>query len=162
LIDWRESWLTRRSFPYTPSVSLMYALESVAAQVVEIGLDRYIARHTRIGRAARAGVRALDLQLWPAREEIACNATTTVRTPAGIEAAALIARMREVYGVKISGGYKELAGKTFRLGHMGASAHPVPLAGLLAVFERSLLDLGMRVTLGAGVGAAMAVLGDWE
>lgn len=161
LLDWRESWVTKQSFPYTPSVSLVYALESVAAQVVEVGLDRYIARHERIGRAARAGVRALGLQIWPVRDEIACNAVTTVRTPEGVQASTLVARMRDAYGVKISGGYKELAGKTFRLGHMGASAHPVPLAGLLAVLERSLADLGRHVALGAGVGAAISALGDW-
>jgi pyridoxamine--pyruvate transaminase len=162
VLDWRESWVARRSFPYTPSVSLVYALESVAAQAVEVGLDRHIARHERIGRAARAGVRAIGLRIWPVRDEIACNAVTTVQTPDGVEAGALVAHMRERYGVKISGGYKELAGKTFRLGHMGASAHPVPLAGLLAVLERSLADLGWRAALGAGVGAAMSVLGDWE
>jgi pyridoxamine--pyruvate transaminase len=162
LLDWRESWVTRQSFPYTPSVSLVYALESVAGQVIEVGLDRYIARHERIGRAARAGVRALGLQIWPVRDEIACNAVTTLQTPEGVQASALVTRMRDAYGVKISGGYRELAGKTFRLGHMGASAHPVPLAGLLAILERSLTDLGRRVALGAGVGAAMSVLGDWE
>ncbi|MGH2404062.1 MAG: pyridoxal-phosphate-dependent aminotransferase family protein, partial [bacterium] len=162
LLDWRDSWVRSRSFPYTASVSLVYALESVLAQVLEIGLDRYIARHSRIGRACRAGVRALSLAPWPAREEIASSAVTTVRTPDGVQAADLVARMREQYGVKISGGYKELAGKTFRLGHMGVSAHPTHLAALLAVLARSLADLGMKIDLGAGVGAAMALLGDWE
>jgi pyridoxamine--pyruvate transaminase len=161
LLDWRESWVEKRAFPYTASVSLVYALESVAAQALEIGLDRYVARHTRIGRACRAGVRALGLEPWPARDEIACNAVTTVRTPAGLDAGALVARMRDPYGVKISGGYKELAGVTFRLGHMGVSAHPTHLAALLAVLERSLVDLGRPAPLGAGVGAAMALLGDW-
>jgi pyridoxamine--pyruvate transaminase len=162
LLDWRESWVAKRAFPYTASVSLVYALESVAAQVLEIGLARHIARHTKVGRACRAGVRALGLAPWPARDEIACNAVTTVRTPAGLDAGALVTRMRDPYGVKISGGYKELAGVTFRLGHMGVSAHPTHLAALLAVLERSLADLGMPVPLGAGVGAAMALLGGWE
>jgi aspartate aminotransferase-like enzyme len=69
--------------------------------------------------------------------------------------------MRDRYGVKIAGGYKELAGKLFRLGHMGATAHPAFLAALLAVLERSLLDVGHRVTLGTGVGGALAALDDW-
>jgi pyridoxamine--pyruvate transaminase len=162
LLDWRESWVEKRAFPYTASVSLVYALESVAAQVLEVGLERHIARHARVGRACRAAVRALGLQPWPARDEIACNAVTTVRTPEGLDAGALVARMRRPYGVKISGGYKELAGVTFRLGHMGASAHPTHLAALLAVLERSLADLGRRVRLGVGVGAAMELLGEWE
>jgi pyridoxamine--pyruvate transaminase len=162
LLDWRESWTARRAFPHTPSVSLVYALESVLTQVLEIGLERHIARHRAIGRACRAGVRALGIEPWPARDAIASSAVTTVKTPRGIDAGALVARMRGVYGIGIAGGYKELVGKTFRLGHMGRSAHPAALAALLAVLERSLADLGMQVTLGAGVGAAMAALTAWE
>lgn len=162
LLDWRDTWLRTRSFPYTVSVSLVYALESVLAQVLETGLDRHIDRHGRIGRACRAGVRALGLAPWPARDDIASSAVTTVRTPDGVAAADLVSRMRQRYGVKISGGYKELTGKTFRLGHMGVSAHPTHLAALLAVLARGLVDLKMKVDLGAGVGAAMALLGDWE
>jgi pyridoxamine--pyruvate transaminase len=63
--------------------------------------------------------------------------------------------MRERYGVMISGGYGELAGKLFRLGHMGRAAHPAYMAAQLAILERSLADLGVPVELGAGVGAAM-------
>ncbi|MGQ0548172.1 MAG: pyridoxal-phosphate-dependent aminotransferase family protein [Armatimonadota bacterium] len=162
LLDWRDSWLRTRSFPYTVSVSLVYALESVLAQVLEVGLDRHVASHARIGRACRAGVQALGLTCWPARDEIASSAVTVVRTPEGIQAADLVAWMRERYGVKISGGYKELAGKTFRLGHMGVSAHPTHLAALLAILARGLADLEMKTDLGAGVGAAMTLLGDWE
>lgn len=162
LLDWRESWVKNRTFPYTPSVSLIYALESVLSQALEVGLNRCIARHEMIGRACRAGVRSIGLEIWPARDSIACNATTAVKTPDGVNAGALVRHMRDKYGVKISGGYKELAGKTFRLGHMGQSAHPTYLAALLAVLERSLADLGHRVQLGAGVGGAMSVLGDWR
>jgi len=161
LLDWREAWVRHRGFPYTPSVSLVYALESVLAQVLEVGLDRYIGRHATIGRACRAGIRAMGLQIWPAREAIACNAVTAVKVPAGVDASRLVTHMRDRYGVKISGGYKELAGKLFRLGHMGPTAHPAYLAALLAVLERSLLDVGHRVTLGAGVGGALAALEDW-
>jgi pyridoxamine--pyruvate transaminase len=162
LLDWRDSWVRRHAFPYTPSVSLVYALESVLAQVLETGLDRCIERHAVVARACRAGVRAMGLDLWPARDAIASNAVTTVKTPEGVEAAALIHHLRGRYGVGISGGYKDLAGKTFRLGHLGRSAHPAALAAMLALLERSLLDLGMRVPPGAGVGAAMAALDGWR
>jgi alanine-glyoxylate transaminase/serine-glyoxylate transaminase/serine-pyruvate transaminase len=104
----------------------------------------------------------MGLDLWPARDAIASNAVTTVKTPEGVDAAALVHHLRSRYGVGISGGYKDLAGKTFRLGHLGRSAHPAPLAAMLALLERSLLDLGMRVPLGAGVGAAIAALDGWR
>jgi pyridoxamine--pyruvate transaminase len=162
LLDWRDTWVRHRAFPYTPSISLIYGLESVLSQVMETGIERCIARHQTIGRACRAGVRALGFDLWPRRDEIASNAATVVKTPPRLQAQVLIQHMRSRYGVAVSGGYKDLAGKTFRLGHMGYSAHPTHLAALLAVLERSLADLGVAVTFGAGVGSAMREVEGWE
>ena len=161
ILDWKDSWIDKQGFPYTPSVSLVYALESVLTQVLEEGIERHAARHQAIAKACRAGVRALGLELWAAREEIAAPCVTGVAMPDGIEDAQLRGLMRERYGVMISGGYGDLAGKLFRLGHMGLAAHPTHLAAQLAVLERSLADLGHPVQLGAGVGAAMAALEGW-
>jgi pyridoxamine--pyruvate transaminase len=81
----------------------------------------------------------------------------------GIDDATLRGTMRRRYGVMISPGYGELQGQLFRLGHMGpAQVHPTVLAAQLAVLERSLADLGYPVQLGAGVGAAMAALDEWD
>jgi pyridoxamine--pyruvate transaminase len=115
-----------------------------------------------IARACRAGVKALGLKLWAAREEIAGAAVTGVTVPEGIPDSQLRGHMRERYGVMISGGYGELAGRLFRLGHMAGAAHPTYLAAQLAILERSLADLGRPVKLGAGVGAAMAALEGWR
>jgi pyridoxamine--pyruvate transaminase len=161
ILDWKETWLDKRVFPYTPSVSLVYALESVLTQVLEEGLEHFAARHAAVARACRAGVKALGLELWAAREEIAGVAVTGVKIPAGIEDKPLRNHMRDRYGVMISGGYGELAGQLFRLGHMGKAAHPTYLAAQLAILERSLADLGRPVDFGAGVGAAMAALAGW-
>lgn len=161
ILDWKDTWLERRVFPYTPSVSLVYALESVLTQVLEEGLAHFAARHAAIARACRAGVKALGLELWAAREEIAGVAVTGVKMPAGIEDKQLRNHMRDRYGIMISGGYGELAGQLFRLGHMGKAAHPTYLAAQLAILERSLADLGRPVEFGAGVGAAMAALEEW-
>ena len=62
----------------------------------------------------------------------------------------------------ISGGYGDLTGKLFRLGHMGVSAHPTALFAQLGVLERTLLDLGVEIAPGAGVGAAVESLTDWD
>jgi len=161
ILDWKEAWLEQGRFPYTPSVSEIYALESVLSQVLDEGIVAHAARHATIARACRAGVKALGLDLWPAREEIAATCVTAVRVPDGIEDKRLREHMRRRYGVMISGGYGELAGQLFRLGHMGMAAHPTSLAAQLAVLERSLADLGYPVQLGAGVGAAMAELEGW-
>lgn len=162
LLDWKSTWLDQRRFPYTPSVADIYALEATLQQAVDEGLDEMVERHRRVAAACRAAVRALGLELWAASEEIAAPGCTSVAIPDRTTAEAIIRTMRERYGVMISGGYGDLAGKLFRLGHMGTSAHPTALFAQLGVLERSLLDLGVNVTPGAGVGAAIEVLAGWS
>jgi pyridoxamine--pyruvate transaminase len=163
ILDWKSAWLEGKRFPYTPSISEMYSLESVLEQTLAIGMERFVERHQMIARACREGVKALGLELWPAREEIAAACVTAVCQPEGISDKDLRGTMRHRYGVMISPGYGELQGQLFRLGHMGpAQAHPTVLAAQLAVLERSLADLGYPVQLGAGVGAAMAALEGWS
>ena len=163
ILDWKSAWLEGRRFPYTPSVSEVYSLESVLEQTLAIGMERFVDRHQLIAAAARAGVRALGLDLWPARDEIAAACVTAVTVPDGLDEALLRKTMRHRYGVMISPGYGSLQGKLFRLAHMGpAQVHPTTLAAQLAVLERSLVDIGHPVPLGAGVGAAMAALGNWN
>jgi pyridoxamine---pyruvate transaminase len=163
ILDWKSAWLENKRFPYTPSVNEIYSLESVLEQALATGMERFVARQQAIARACRAGVKALGLELWPAREEIAATCVTAVRFPGGVTDADLRGTMRHRYGVMISPGYGELHGKLFRLGHMGpAQAHPTVLAGQLAVLERSLADCCHPVQFVAGVGAAMAALEGWN
>jgi pyridoxamine--pyruvate transaminase len=162
ILDWKDAWLDNQRFPYTPSVSEMYALESTLTQTLEEGIERHVERHQTIARACREGVKALGLDLWPVREEIAASCVTAVKVPEGLEDEQIRGTMRERYGVMISPGYGDLYGKLFRLGHMGMAAHPTALAAQLAILERSLKDLGHPVELGAGVGAAMAALEGWD
>ncbi len=165
ILDWQSAWLESRALPYTPSVSEIYALESVLQQALDIGMESIPPAGTSRSRTRAAlGSRRLGLELWPVREEIAAAAcATAIKFLPGLDDKALIGTMRQKYGVAISPGYGELNGKLFRLGHMGpAQVHPTVLAAQLAVLERSLADLGYPVQLGAGVGAAMAELGTWN
>ncbi len=163
ILDWKTAWLEGNRFPYTPSVSEMYGLESVLTQTLEAGMELFVERQQKIAAACRAGVKALGLELWAAREEIAATCVTAVKLPAGLNDEQLRDTMRHRYGVMISPGYGELYGKLFRLGHMGPmQAHPTALAAQLAILERSLADVGYAVQFGAGVGAAMASLSGWD
>ncbi|HEY8445567.1 MAG TPA: alanine--glyoxylate aminotransferase family protein [Thermomicrobiales bacterium] len=162
LLDWKAAWLEQGRFPYTPSVSDIYALESTLRQTLEEGIERTVWRHQTIARACREAVKALGLKLWPAREEIAASCVTAVAMPEGLTDEQIRGTMRHKYGVMISPGYGDLFGKLIRLGHMGMAAHPTTLAAQLAIFERALADHGWPVQLGAGVGAAMAALADWD
>jgi pyridoxamine--pyruvate transaminase len=162
ILDWKDTWLEKKVFPYTPSVTAIYGLESALAQAVEEGVERMAARHATIARACRRGVEAMGLELWAAREEIAGPVVTGVVIPKGVEDNVLRGHLRDRYGIMISGGYGELLGKLVRLGHMGMAAHPAYLAAQLAMLERTLSDLGRRVELGSGVGAALESLDGWS
>lgn len=162
LLDWKSSWIDNGRFPYTPSVSDVYALESVLLQTLDEGVANVVARHQVSARATRAAVRALGLDLWAESESISTGCCTAVTVPNGIEDAELRAVMRNRYGVMISGGFGSLAGKLFRLGHMGLSAHPTAVLAQIGVLERALLDLGLSIQAGAGVGAAIAEFSNWD
>jgi pyridoxamine--pyruvate transaminase len=162
ILDWKEAWLENNRFPYTPHVTDIYALESTLTQILEETVEHVVYRHQTIAKACREGVKALGLELWPVREEIAAGCVTAVKLPEGLDDGQILGTMRHRYGVTISPGYGALKGKLFRLGHMGPAAHPTTLAAQLAILERSLLDLGYPVQLGVGVGAAMAAITDWN
>ncbi|MDQ4044707.1 MAG: alanine--glyoxylate aminotransferase family protein [Chloroflexota bacterium] len=161
VLDWKDTWIDSGRFPYTPSVADVHALESTLELAVEEGMEAMAARHQAVAVACRAAVRGLGLELWPASDDIAAPGCTAVRVPDGTAAEAIIETMRSRYGVMISGGYGDLSGKLFRLGHMGQSAHPTTLFAQIGVLERSLLDLGVSITPGTGVGAAIDALAGW-
>ncbi|HWV25022.1 MAG TPA: alanine--glyoxylate aminotransferase family protein [Thermomicrobiales bacterium] len=162
MLDWKSTWIEQRRFPYTPSVSDIYALESVLEQALREGMESMVARHQVSAKATREAVKALGLELWAENEEIATSCCTAVRVPDGISDADLRGMMRDRFGVMISGGYGDLAGKLFRLGHMGMSAHPTTVIAQLGILERSLADLGAKVDFGAGVAAALDVFANWN
>lgn len=162
LLDWKTTWIENGRFPYTPSVSDVYALQSVLQQTLDEGVTNIVARHQVSARATRAAVRALGLELWPESDDIASACCTAVTVPDGIDDETLRGHMRSRYGVMISGGYGSVAGKVFRLGHMGITAHPTSVVAQIGVLERSLADLGHDVQLGAGVGAALAEFANWD
>jgi pyridoxamine---pyruvate transaminase len=163
ILDWKTTWLTKKgTYPYTPSTSDIYALDSALTQLLEIGLERFQARADAIARACRAGIRALGLNPWPARDEVAGRCVTAVARPEGIEITTLLSRLRDHYGVMLSGGVGDLDGRLFRIGHMGPVAHPTFLTAGLGALERALADLGYPVSFGAGVGAALEALAGWS
>ena len=122
--------------------------------------------HRRLRRAARArsprlaapGCAAMGLELWARSEEICTNCVTAVRTPDGIDTLALLAHVREHYGVMLSPGYGEIKEKLVRLGHMGPAARSLNPVVALAALGRGLADLGAQLEIGAGVEAALEVL----
>jgi aspartate aminotransferase-like enzyme len=155
LLDWKERWIDagREQIPGTPSAVEMLALEAACARVLDEGLDQVIARHERAARGARAGVRALGLELWPLRDEIAANAVSVIAVPDGVDADAVQAAAGEL-GLALVSGRGALEGRILRLDHMGAGAFPDAVFASLVAFGAALRHQGLRVDVSAAVAAA--------
>ena len=105
--------------PYTPSVSLMFALDTALDQLLAEGMGSVYERHAAIGQFTRDGIRSLGLELFPRDESYASNTVTAVSIPDGVDAAALVSGLRTEHDVIVSGGQASLSGRIFRIGHMG-------------------------------------------
>lgn len=156
MLDWREQWHGSGKFPYTPSVSDLHGVLAAADVLLAEGLEAAQARHARIAAAAWTGVEAMGLRPWPVRREIAAACVTAIRLPDGLTDTQVRDHARARYGVQLSGG--QGAGNLIRLGHMGATARPMLMVAGLGALGRTLVDLGARVDIGAGVEAALASL----
>ncbi len=141
-------------FPYTPALSLLFGLDESLTMLLDEGMPNVAARHKRMGTGVRAAVSAWGLKQCAKRPEIASNSLTAVVVPEGVDAAKVIDIAFKRYDVSLGAGLSELAGKVFRIGHLGDN-NALSLAGALSGVEMALLDAGIPVTLGAGVGAAL-------
>ena len=135
LLPFRKA-LEERYFPYTPHWHGIAALEVACRMVLEEGLDATIARHARVAEACRKGVRDLGLELYPRTEEYCSPTVTAVRVPERIGWKELDRRLRE-RGVGVGGSYGPLAGKVFRLGHMGSQARDELVAQTLEALREA-------------------------
>jgi pyridoxamine--pyruvate transaminase len=162
LLDWKETWIEggRKRYPYTPSVAEVHGLGAACDDVLDEGLDAVIDRHERAARACRAGIKAMGLELWARSEDIATTCITAVQAPEGVEVPAVLRHVREQYGVMLSGGFGELAERLFRIGHMGVASRSLNVVVGLSALGRGLADLGVEVSVGEGVDAALEVLSE--
>ena len=113
-----RSYLERGQTPWTPAVSTFYALDRALQDLVKEGLEAIVARHARIARFTRDGIKGLGLELF-ADERYASNTVTAVRAPGGDNANDLRKLLLNEYGIVLGGGQQRLDGKIFRIGHLG-------------------------------------------
>ncbi len=146
-------------FPYTPSIPLLYGLRESLAILFEEGLDNVWARHRRLAAGARAAVAAWGLGICCRDAPSASNSVTTVMLPDGVDGKALVAHAFTRYQLALGGGLGPLAGRAFRIGHLG-DLNEGMLLGALALVEMTFRDFGVPVRPGAGVAAAQQVWAD--
>ena len=113
-----QSYLEKSQTPWTPAVSTVFALSTSLEMVLSEGLANSIARHARVGKFTRDGLKSLGLSLF-ADENYASNAVTAVAATNGLDTKRLLKIMREEHQVVLGGGQGKLDGKIFRIGHMG-------------------------------------------
>ncbi len=142
-------------FPSTPALSLLYGLDEALTMLLDEGMDNVAARHKRLANGVRAAVKAWGLTQCARRPEIASDSLTAVMVPADKDARTVIDLAFKRYDIALGSGLSEVAGKVFRIGHLG-DMNALTLAGALAGVEMALADAGFDITLGSGVGAALA------
>ena len=135
--------------PYTPSVSLTYAMNEALKITLEEGLENRIARHHKAANASVAAVKALGLELF-ADEAVSSATVTAVKMPEGIKDADFRGTTRDKYGVELAGGQDHLKGNIFRIGHMGCISYK-ELVQTFAAIGMTLKGLGAIEDAGAGV-----------
>ncbi|BAS27041.1 pyridoxal-phosphate-dependent aminotransferase family protein [Limnochorda pilosa] len=143
----------RGETPYTPAVSLWFALDRALDLIEREGLDAVFERHRRMGAMVRAGARVLGLQVL-AGEEHASPTVTCLLLPEGVEPAALRRSLRE-RGVEVAGGQGALKGSAIRIAHMGAT-RPQDLLVAVEALGEALREHGRDVSPQAAVEAARA------
>lgn len=153
--DMRKGYLNN-SYPYTPAVGLMNGLKTACDMLLAEGLDNVFARHHRLASGVRAAVSAWGMQCCAARPEWNSDTVTAIRVPEGHDANAVVARAAKTYGIAFGTGLGQVAGKVFRIGHLGMLTDVMALSGIAAA-EMVMADVGIPVQLGSGVAAAQEV-----
>ena len=141
------------AFPYTPPVGLMNGLKLSLNMLLDEGLENVFARHHRIAEGVRAAVAAWGLELCAVSPDVNSDTVSAIRTPEGFNATDIVTHAADIYGVAFGVGLGEVAGKVFRIGHLGSLTDVMMLSGL-ATAEMCMADLGLDIKLGSGVAAA--------
>ena len=129
--------------PYTPAVSIMFALDNALDQLLTEDMGSVFERHAAVGQFTRSGVKALGLDVFPRDESYASNTVTAVSIPEGVDASALVGRLRTDHDVIVSGGQASLAGQIFRIGHMGRTTES-DIQDTLDAIEEVLPKVGFK------------------
>jgi len=142
--------LETKETPFTPAVTLIVALQEALKMIKERGLENIWSDCSLLAKAARAGMKAMGLELFG---EPPCEVVTSAKVPANVDGGKIVKMLREEFGVSIAGGQGQLKGKIIRFAHMGYIGKADLLVGF-ACLEMVLTKLGYKVEKGKAVAAA--------
>ncbi|MGY3451038.1 pyridoxal-phosphate-dependent aminotransferase family protein [Bradyrhizobium sp. USDA 4353] len=156
--DWEDMLKLNANgfFPYTPATNLLYGLREAIAMLLEEGLDQVFARHLKLAAATRAAVEHWGLEVLCQEPRDYSPVLTAVLMPPGHDADAFRQVVLDNFNMSLGSGLSKVAGKVFRIGHLGECNELTLMAALSGV------EMGLRVAgvphRSGGVDAAMALL----
>ena len=144
-------------FPYTPATTLLRGLRCSVDLLLEEGLENVFARHHRLAEAVRRGVAAWGLKLCAKQPKWHSDTVSAICVPAHVDSTKLAHHAYHAYGLSLGIGLSKVAGRVFRIGHLGALNELMVLSALAGA-EMALHDFEAGVELGSGVAAAQRFL----
>ena len=153
--DWTRARERQAAFDpaFTPAVSTVVGLDVALGLLLAEGLEQAFERHARLGRACRAGVKAMGLELFSPDDDRSAVVTAVV-APDGVDSSELVQTLRDRQGIVLAPGQGPLKGKIFRIGHIGYY-DVFDITTALAGVELTLSELGAEIERGAAVTAAL-------
>ncbi len=140
-------------FPYTPPMSMLRGLRAALDMLLEEGLENVFARHHFLAEGVRRAVAGWGLNLCARDPGQYSDTVTAIMVPDGHDAAKVIRRAYDRYGLSLGAGLSVVAGKVFRIGHLG-DLNELMLMQAIAGAEMAMRDVGIPVSAGSGVAAA--------
>ncbi|MCK0103954.1 aminotransferase class V-fold PLP-dependent enzyme [Pseudohalocynthiibacter sp. F2068] len=140
-------------FPYTPPMSLLRGLRASVDRMLNEGLDNIFARHNYHAEGVRRAVEAWGLTLCAKETKWQSDTVSAIVVPDGHDANAVIQRAYHRYGLSLGAGLSVVAGKVFRIGHLG-DLNELMLMSAIAGAEMAMRDVGIPIEAGSGVAAA--------
>jgi alanine-glyoxylate transaminase/serine-glyoxylate transaminase/serine-pyruvate transaminase len=140
-------------FPYTPSLPMLYGLRESLDILFEEGLENVYARHHRLAEGVRAAVKAWGLELCAKAPHWYSDTVSAIMVPSGFNGADVIDVAFRRYNLALGAGLSKVAGKLFRIGHLGDLNELMLMSGIAGA-EMAMRDVGIQVTPGSGVAAA--------
>jgi alanine-glyoxylate transaminase / serine-glyoxylate transaminase / serine-pyruvate transaminase len=140
-------------FPYTPALPMLFGLRESINLLLEEGLENVFARHHRLAEGTRQAVKAWGLELCARAPKWHSDTVTAIMMPAGINGAEVIDVAYRRYNLALGAGLARMAGRLFRIGHLG-DLNELMLLGGIAGAEMAMRDVGVKVSPGSGVAAA--------
>jgi serine---pyruvate transaminase len=156
-LDWERTRKAQQKLDaaFTPAVSIIAGLDVALSILLSEGLDAAFERHVRLGRACRAGAKAMGLELFSPDDDSSA-VVTAIRAPDGIDSGDVVLALRDKHGITIANGQGAQKGQIFRIGHIGYF-DVFDITTALAAVELTLAELGADVERGVATARALEV-----